>query len=93
MEQAESVTPTADEIIRAVRAYSCLGEDGGWTEPARRVVITHEYVNHPSGDHPDLHKLVDSIGRPRLDPCTLAKQSLAATVPQLMDTLAEKKTR
>ena len=44
MEKAESVTPTADSIIRAVRAYACLSEDGRWTEPTKRVIITHEYV-------------------------------------------------
>jgi hypothetical protein len=92
MEHAESVTPTADDIIRAVRAHSCLGEDGRWTEPTRRTIVTHEFINRPPDDRPDLDKLVDSIGRPRLDPLTLTKQFLAATSPQLMDTPVEKKS-
>jgi hypothetical protein len=45
MEQAESVPATADTVIRAVRAHSCLGEDGRWTEPSKRVHITHEYAD------------------------------------------------
>lgn len=43
MEQAETVTATASDVIRAVRAYSCLTEDGRWTEPAKRILI--ENVN------------------------------------------------
>jgi hypothetical protein len=105
MEQAESVTATADSIIRAVRAHSCLGEDGRWTEPTRRVIITHKYVNRPLGGGPDLSDLVDSNGRPKLDPRTLAKQANIPpgyfsraeqrereTSPKLMDTRAEQKS-
>ncbi|HEX5422501.1 MAG TPA: hypothetical protein VFW94_03055 [Candidatus Acidoferrales bacterium] len=44
MEQAANVTPTANDIIRAVRAYSCLDEDGHWHEPTRRVIITHQHL-------------------------------------------------
>jgi hypothetical protein len=44
MEQAETVTATVDSVIRAVRAHACLGEDGCWTEPTKRTIITHEYL-------------------------------------------------
>jgi hypothetical protein len=44
IEQADGVTATADSIIRAVRALSCLDENGHWTEPTRRVIITHRTV-------------------------------------------------
>ncbi|MGH9684939.1 MAG: hypothetical protein ACRD4S_15165 [Candidatus Acidiferrales bacterium] len=44
IEQAEKVTPTADAIIRAVRACTCLTGDGQptlqWVEPARHVKIS-----------------------------------------------------
>ena len=44
IEQAARVKPTADAIIRAVRACTCLTGDGQptlqWTEPARRVQIS-----------------------------------------------------
>lgn len=92
MEQAESVTPTADDIIRAVRAHSCLGEDGRWAEPTRRVIVTHKYVNRPPDDCPDLSDRVDSNGRPKLDPRTLARRSLLSRALRLMDTPAEKKS-
>src|SRR5690348_12625147 len=36
MEQAEGTTATASDVIRAVRAYSCVSEDGQWTEPTKR---------------------------------------------------------
>jgi hypothetical protein len=47
IEHAANVTPTANDIIRAVRACSCLDEDGHWHEPTRRVIITHQ--NLPPG--------------------------------------------
>jgi hypothetical protein len=49
IEQAENTTATADSVIRAVRAYSCLSEDGRWTEPTKRVIITHEHVDRVAG--------------------------------------------
>ncbi len=44
IEEAETVRPTADSIIRAIRAYSCLDENGRWAEHPRRVIISHETV-------------------------------------------------
>ena len=40
IEQAESVTPTAEAIIRAVRAYTCLTDAGEWLEPPSRVIVS-----------------------------------------------------
>jgi len=40
VEQANSVTPTIDGVLRAIRAYSCLDRDGRWTEPPARVVVS-----------------------------------------------------
>lgn len=54
IEKAESVTPTANDIIRAVRAHACLDENGRWHEPIRRVITTHET---PTVD-PSSHKSV-----------------------------------
>lgn len=39
IEQAQDVTPSANDIIRAVRAQACI--DGRWREPRREVVITY----------------------------------------------------
>ena len=38
VEQADSVTVTGNTIIRAIRAYSCLKDDGTWVELPRKVV-------------------------------------------------------
>ncbi|HTU35313.1 MAG TPA: hypothetical protein VMF66_16035 [Candidatus Acidoferrum sp.] len=48
MEQAETVTATAGDIIKAVRAYSCIDENGRWHEPTRRTIITHETRTIPA---------------------------------------------
>ena len=71
MEQAETVTATADSIIRAVRAHSCLGEDGRWSEPRKEVLITHQLIDthadqnvHLSPSPPTkLPKLIDTLFR------------------------------
>lgn len=52
IEQAQSVVPSADAIIRAIRALSCLDENGHWHEPRKEVVITHRYEQVPAeGSH------------------------------------------
>lgn len=48
IEQAESVKPTADSIIRAVRALGCLDQNGRWHEPRKEVLITHQYLETPA---------------------------------------------
>jgi len=45
IEQAQSVKPTADSIIRAVKALSCFDADGRYREPRKEVVITHQIIN------------------------------------------------
>lgn len=83
MEQAETVTATADSVIRAVRAYSCVSDDGRWTEPTKRVIITHEH-SHASSVHIEDDRnsedagvldAVQPVGEPRLNPITLARQT------------------
>jgi hypothetical protein len=41
LEQSDVVKPTGNEIIRAVRAFSCIDEYGKWTDPPRRLIVTH----------------------------------------------------
>lgn len=48
IEQAESVTPTADSIIRAIRALSCIDQDGRWHEPRKEVLIIHQHLETPA---------------------------------------------
>ena len=38
LEQAESAPITANAILRAIRAYSCLKDDGIWVELPKKVV-------------------------------------------------------
>lgn len=40
LERAEEAEVTADSVIRAVRAYACLHDDGRWVEPASNVVFS-----------------------------------------------------
>jgi len=38
VEQAETATITANAILRAIRAYSCLKDDGTWVELPKKVI-------------------------------------------------------
>lgn len=44
IEQAPSVKPTADSIIRAVKALGCFDTDGHYREPRREILITHQVL-------------------------------------------------
>ncbi len=48
MEESSACAPSADSIIRAVRAYSCLDDRGRWIEPPRRIIIQREPYPAPS---------------------------------------------
>ncbi|MGA8221819.1 MAG: hypothetical protein WB780_09220 [Candidatus Acidiferrales bacterium] len=40
VEQSAHTVPSADGILRAIRAYSCLDEYGRWTDPPSRVFFS-----------------------------------------------------
>jgi hypothetical protein len=40
IERSAHVQPTADAVIRAIRAYSCLNRDGQWIEPPAHVIVS-----------------------------------------------------
>ena len=40
IEHADHTKPTCDTIIRAIRAYSLLDDDGKWNEPPSQVVFS-----------------------------------------------------
>lgn len=42
IEKASNTKPTADAVIRAIRAYSLLDNENRWIDPPRRVIISHE---------------------------------------------------
>ena len=55
IEESANCKPSADSIIRAIRAYSCLDDQGRWVEPPRHLIISREPVaeqplatSHPS---------------------------------------------
>jgi hypothetical protein len=41
------ITPSADAVLRAIRAYSCLDECGRWTDPPSRVVFSASRAGQP----------------------------------------------
>ena len=45
IEQAGDIRPSADAVIRAIRASSMLNENGHWDEPTRRVIIEHHVIS------------------------------------------------
>jgi hypothetical protein len=47
MEESSACAPSADSIIRAVRAYSCLDDRGRWIEPPRHLIISREPFSAP----------------------------------------------
>jgi hypothetical protein len=48
IEQAGDTRPTADAVIRAIRASSILNEQGRWVEPPRHVVVEHRHSVYPT---------------------------------------------
>ncbi|HUJ31214.1 MAG TPA: hypothetical protein VLY23_08040 [Candidatus Acidoferrum sp.] len=40
IEQAATAKVTADAVIRAVRAYTCITDEGKWVEPAAHVIVS-----------------------------------------------------
>jgi hypothetical protein len=63
MEQAEHAKVTGETIISAIRAFTCLQDDGRWVEPPRRVTYSIERVPATSipATYPGM--LRDSTGR------------------------------
>jgi hypothetical protein len=52
IEEVETVSPSADAIIHAIRAYSCLDDSGHWTEPPKRLIVSRGDLQ-PSLENPD----------------------------------------
>ena len=40
IEQADQIIPTGDHILRAIRDYSCLDDEGKWHEPSSHVIVS-----------------------------------------------------
>ena len=50
LENAEGARVTGDCVLRAIRAYSHLNEEGRWTEPTHNVVISHRHIDLPPSE-------------------------------------------
>jgi hypothetical protein len=61
IEQVEHAKVTGDTIINAVRALTCLQDDGRWVEPPRRVIYSAEPAAHTLSTYSK--PLRDSDGR------------------------------
>src|SRR5271170_3925587 len=59
IEQAGDTRPSADAVIRAIRATTMLNENGRWEEPTRRVIIEHHVVS-PTLTHALTPALLDA---------------------------------
>jgi hypothetical protein len=90
IEQAQTVTPTGDCIIRAIRALSCLDENGRWHEPRKEVLIMHQYLDtpaqRPNPEAPLLGKPAQLLDTPA--PALNSQAPLLDTATQLLDTPA-----
>jgi hypothetical protein len=58
LEGADSVKPTGNSVLRALRAFTQITDDGQWVEPPKRVVVTHvvrtisaDAIHHPIARH------------------------------------------
>jgi hypothetical protein len=40
IQESIRVMPTADSVIRAIRAYSCINREGQWVEPPAQVIVS-----------------------------------------------------
>jgi len=79
IEHAPSTTVSGDCIIRAIRAQSRLSEDGRWSEPVQRVIVSRMPANFalPEGEPQDVLQreiLVDTPTHAQI-PVTSTKQT------------------
>ncbi|HKV05059.1 MAG TPA: hypothetical protein VJO53_08140 [Candidatus Acidoferrales bacterium] len=43
IEHSNHVAPTADNVVRAIRAYACVNKSGKWIEPTKHVEFSSPY--------------------------------------------------
>lgn len=48
LERGDQVSLTGAGFVSAIRAYASLDDAGHWNEPARRAIVTSEYVHRPT---------------------------------------------
>jgi hypothetical protein len=53
LERVDEAPPTASTILRAMRIFAQITEDGQWVEPAKRSIVTHIHVTQHSNTECD----------------------------------------
>ncbi len=48
IERVDEAPPTASAILRAMRLFAHITEDGQWVEPTKRTVVTHIHITQHS---------------------------------------------
>ncbi|MGB6483463.1 MAG: hypothetical protein WBE86_08260 [Candidatus Acidiferrales bacterium] len=56
IERVDEAPPTAAAVLRAMRIFAQITEDGQWVEPTKRTVVTHIHITQHS---PESHSVVD----------------------------------
>ncbi|MFZ0856264.1 MAG: hypothetical protein WAN10_05365 [Candidatus Acidiferrales bacterium] len=96
LERVDEAPPTAATILRAMRIFAQITEDGQWVEPAKRSIVTHIHItqhapaNHsvvgePSVANRPLTTVEDSSASPSESP-------VAAACPRTQDSSRESET-
>jgi hypothetical protein len=49
IERSSNIKPTADGVIRAIRAYSCISREVQWIEPPAHVIVSSGSAALPAG--------------------------------------------
>jgi hypothetical protein len=79
LEQVQGANVSGDCALRAIKAYSHLNDDGQWTEPIQKVVISRRSIDITVPDDPQIPIkqrtiLIDTPNRLELD-ATPTKQT------------------
>ncbi len=75
LERVDEAPPTAATILRAMRIFAQITEDGQWLEPAKRTIVTHIHITQDSpADAPS----AESLPAPVPDPPSNATESACA---------------
>jgi len=54
IERADEAPPSGMAVLRALRIYSQITEDGHWVEPPKRSLVTHVHISQPEPSAPPL---------------------------------------
>jgi hypothetical protein len=73
-EQAESVQPTAGDVLKAVRACTLIDDEGKWIDPPKRVIVEHRHVTAAEAE-----KIAKSTPEPAVSNRNFQKSETGAT--------------